>query len=105
MCSPHVWPDLLRDLPVSVMMACVVAMEITMSACLSFWEVSLLCRTLTKQGHLPKKPMSGLFCGEICLSLSCDGLCGGHVDHTVCLPHFLGSFFAPLNFDGAGSPS
>ena len=67
-------------------MACVVAMEITQSAFLTFWDVSLLRRTLTEQGRRPKKTMSGLFCGGICLSLSCDGLCGGHGDHKVCLP-------------------
>ena len=83
-------------------MACAVSMEIPKSACITFWEISLLRQTSMEQGRLPKKPMSDLFCGAICLPLSCDGLCGGHGDHKVCL--FLGSFFAPSNSDGAGSP-
>ena len=78
-------------------------MEITKSACLTFWEDSLLHSTPTEQGRLPKKPMSGLFCGGVCLSWSCHDFCSAHGDHKVCLPHFLGCFFAPSNFDGAGS--
>ena len=50
-------------------MACAVAMEITQSACLTFWEVSLLRRTSTEQGRRPKKPMSSLFC--LCHAMAC----------------------------------
>ena len=50
-------------------MACAVAMEITQSACLTFWEVSLLRRTSTEQGRRPKKPMSSLFC--LCHVMAC----------------------------------
>ena len=87
-----------KDLPVSVMCDGLCGGHGDQkSARLTFREVSFLRRTLTEQGRCPKRPMLSLFCGGSRLSLSCDGLCSGRGDHTVCLPHFLGSFFAPSN--------